>query len=276
MIAVQEDILLPSVLDIPILELYPIKEQDYDKLNLMSIADWLDKYRYFFKYLWYPWDAKDKVTMSDWCENHLKNRLQMLVFKYLGFITRYVKYIQLVFYFSQYDAKNGAFDPFTVNYLKSLIAEARDIGDSLLNMPDNVTSAEEKLNVVNYYIRRKITKVQLDLFEEPEFRDGLLLKKKHESNLLDPPRRNDKGEVRFVWSGGPVTDFENCFGVAKKLMDEDVTIKVSDSLQGTLDKSRQDDMVLIGPGEYFMKSLGNIKHGGSVKGKVLELSLTIM
>lgn len=75
--AVQDDIVLPSEVHVPIIELHPIKNQDYDEDDLLIIADWLDKCRYFYKYLWYPWDAKINVKISEWCESHLANRLQM-------------------------------------------------------------------------------------------------------------------------------------------------------------------------------------------------------
>lgn len=76
--AVQGDVTFPSELDVDIKELHPIKRQNYDELDLISIADWFDKIRYFFKYLWYPWDAdKSETKISDWCAAHLSNRLQL-------------------------------------------------------------------------------------------------------------------------------------------------------------------------------------------------------
>ena len=75
--AVQDDIYLPSLIDVPIIELHPIKNQNFNKLDLINVADWLDKCRYFFKYLWYPWDTEDNMKMTDWCAAHLKNRLQL-------------------------------------------------------------------------------------------------------------------------------------------------------------------------------------------------------
>lgn len=64
--------------------------------------------------------------------------------------------------------KNGNFDKTIVNYLKLLLMEAQNL-NSVANKVFS-DDEDEKLSIVKGYIRKKILKTELDLFEKPELR----------------------------------------------------------------------------------------------------------
>ncbi|KAK6623217.1 hypothetical protein RUM43_009069 [Polyplax serrata] len=240
-VAVQEDIILPSALDVQVIELHPIADQEYDDIELRNTEDWLDKCRYFFRNLWYPWDAKINVSFKDWCEKHLENRL-----------------------FMQSDMKNGVFDKPIVNYMKLLLLEAQSM---------NFTSGksfnkheDEKLATVKRYIRRKILKTELDLFEKPELRQGMILLKTNEKHLKRSDKSSLTPEARFVWTRGNFECLVENLKLAQTFISNDVNLMVCSSFQEALDASSTNDMVILSKGLHLMNKFSGIDGGGTIKG----------
>jgi len=61
---------------VPIIEIFPIRDQENEHLNIDRTAEALDLYRYFYKNIWRPWDEESHD--EDWAETHLKNRLDLV------------------------------------------------------------------------------------------------------------------------------------------------------------------------------------------------------
>lgn len=74
-VAVQDDIHLPEKHDVPLKELYPTKSQHYNSLDVEGTAACIDQLRFFYNYLWMPWDNDDDDT-KDWVTCHLESRIR--------------------------------------------------------------------------------------------------------------------------------------------------------------------------------------------------------
>lgn len=85
-------------------------------------------------------------------------------------------------------------------------------------------------------------------------------------DFIEPPRKSYKGKASFVWKSITTHNYLEHFELIKSCLNENLTIKVSDSLQATLDRCKQDDIILLSGEEHCIQSIGNLKLGGSIKG----------
>lgn len=51
--------------DVALIELYPTHNQENTALDMVGTASCLDQLRFFYKYLWMPWDIDDDDNV-DW------------------------------------------------------------------------------------------------------------------------------------------------------------------------------------------------------------------
>lgn len=103
-LSVLYDIDIPARHVVPLVQLWPTKEQDKTvALNLQSTANALDTVRFFYTKLYMPWDDDEDVSV-DWFANHLESRLRLF-----------------------YDMKNGVIPQKAVDDLHSLLAEAKHL-----------------------------------------------------------------------------------------------------------------------------------------------------
>lgn len=65
-IGVQDDsIHLPEKYDVPLVEMYPTTQQPDNAINIFTTANCIDRLRFFFDYLFMPWDIDDDDN-ADW------------------------------------------------------------------------------------------------------------------------------------------------------------------------------------------------------------------
>ena len=60
---------------VPIDELFAVREQEIQTLDLTSTVTAIDLIRFFYKNIWMPWDEDSEV--EDWPSQHLHNRVQL-------------------------------------------------------------------------------------------------------------------------------------------------------------------------------------------------------
>ena len=61
--------------EVPIDELYPLKNQEYDMLNMNATVVALDLIRFFYQHIWMRWDEDNDIP--DWPGQHLVNRINL-------------------------------------------------------------------------------------------------------------------------------------------------------------------------------------------------------
>lgn len=101
-LAVQDDITIHEKNLVPLMQLWPTKEQDKTVgLNIVSTANALDMFRFFYLHVYMPWDREEDDSV-DWKSNHLESRLRLY-----------------------YDLKNGSIPRQTAEHIHSLLTTAR-------------------------------------------------------------------------------------------------------------------------------------------------------
>ncbi|XP_049773844.1 uncharacterized protein LOC126161797 isoform X2 [Schistocerca cancellata] len=75
--AVQDDIHLPLYHRVPLIHLYPTKQQRKNCLKIEETAECLDQLRFFYNHLWRPWDDMNEYCKSDWPATHLQQRIDL-------------------------------------------------------------------------------------------------------------------------------------------------------------------------------------------------------
>lgn len=79
---------LPIRNNVTLIELWPTHEQDSQIDNINRIANSLDVLRFFYLYLYFPWEEEDDD--NDWREKHLESRLKFYHGVHNGSIPRYI------------------------------------------------------------------------------------------------------------------------------------------------------------------------------------------
>lgn len=111
---------LPVMNCVSLIELWPTEEQDSKIDDIKSTANALDVYRFFYLYLYFPWDDEEDDD-SDWRGKHLESRL--------------------TFY---YVIKSGTIPRFAAHRIQSLIDEARSLQKEKEILAYEVDVAEDR------------------------------------------------------------------------------------------------------------------------------------
>lgn len=155
-----ENVHLPETCSVPLEDLYPTVEQENSALNVDLTADCLDRYRFFFNYLYFPWDDTEK----DFVGSLLVPRMQLF-----------------------FDLKNKQLSKGLSSHIRSLISEAKYIETKRENLE---TSFEEDVDISRGECKDKARKLL-----ELHFR---MNKIRHEIDvLINPEMREIYEELKF-------------------------------------------------------------------------------
>lgn len=209
-IAVQDDICLPEKHEVPLIELYPTISQKNTKLDIVGTAHCIDRLRFFYNYLWMPWDEEEDDN-TDWVEQHLEQRIRLF-----------------------YDMNNGVIGKETCDIIKSLVREGREIQNKIaeteMNLPDDLqygaqvpeSIEAETCELVHYHFRLQQIKSEMDLLENPSLRG--LIKRKQMSKKRQTAK-DKKSTYYFVWPGGTKKEFAEYSNRIQKLLSDDASIR---------------------------------------------------
>lgn len=194
-VAVQDDIHLPDKYDVPLLEIYPTKEQENTALDVVSTAECIDQLRFFYSYLWMPWDTDEDET-RDWVANHLETRLRLF-----------------------FDMKRGDMCKKSCDMIRTLMREGRDIQAKIakleLEISDDEDESEKVLDdnracqLMKLHFRLQQIKTEMDVYENPAMREMLVRNQSFSGNEVEIKRRESRGrqlEAHFVWLGGSLEE----------------------------------------------------------------------
>lgn len=187
-VAVQDDIHLPEKYDVPLVELYPTRTQQNSALDVASTAECIDMLRFFYSFLWMPWDADDD-EICDWFTNHLEIRLKLF-----------------------FDMKKGIVSKKTSDMIRTLIREGRDIQEKIERLGLDISDDEEDqeketvCQLMKLHLRLHQIKTEMVILENPEMRELLVKSKNNEMEINRRENRGQRTEAHFVWLGGSLEE----------------------------------------------------------------------
>ncbi|XP_011685098.1 PREDICTED: SHC SH2 domain-binding protein 1 [Wasmannia auropunctata] len=251
--AVQDDIHLPEKHEVSLIELYPTIDQTNPSLDIVGTAHCVDRLRFFYNYLWMPWD-EDEDDNVDWVAQHLERRIRLF-----------------------FDMNNGVIGKETCEIIRSLTSEAREIQkkistyESLLpedfqedDLPEEL--AQETCTLMKLHFRLRQIKAEMDLLENPSLRGLLGKNQSYNRRKKRGDNENRRSAYYFVWPGGVVKEMQELSNKIQTMLPEDAPIKISGYLDDVMEVFETGDTVLLGEGNYSIKGSNGLQEGGSIIG----------
>lgn len=150
-----ENLHLPALCLVPLEDLYPTVEQENPALNVDLTADILDRFRFFFKYIFMPFD---EINSGDFLCNHLQPRMNLF-----------------------FDLKSKKMSKGLSSHIRKMISEANhihslreDVENSFdLESPDisHGEAKEKARQLLQLHLRMNMIKHELDILVNPEMRN---------------------------------------------------------------------------------------------------------
>lgn len=158
-----ENVHLPESCRVALEDLYPTVEQENPALNVDLTADILDRYRFFFSYIFMPWDDSD----TDFVDKQLFPRMKLI-----------------------FDLKNKQLSKGLSSHIRGMIAEAKYIQNKQENLESTFNESGDEIDISKGETKDKARKLL-----ELHFR---LIKIKHEIDILvNPDMREIYEELKF-------------------------------------------------------------------------------
>ncbi|XP_053999247.1 protein nessun dorma [Hylaeus anthracinus] len=252
--AVQDEIHLPEKYDVQLVELYPTHNQENDALDVVGTASCIDQLRFFYSYLWMPWDIDDDDN-TDWVSVHLETRIRLF-----------------------FDMKRGVVSKETSDIIRSLVREGREVQQKISKLEDTISEGEEShedvdggtaCQLMKLHFRLQQIKREVEVLENPAMREILVKNRNSSLNNDQIQRRHSKEkstEGYFVWLGGTLEEMKETISKIQASLSADLHFKISGSLQETLHTSDAGDVIVIGEGTHLINGAGNLEEGGTIKG----------
>ncbi|KAG7207486.1 hypothetical protein KM043_009118 [Ampulex compressa] len=254
-VAVQDEIHLPAKYNVPLIELYPTLNQGNDALDMIGTASCIDQLRFYYNYLWMPWDIDDDDS-ADWVTLHLETRIRLF-----------------------FDMKRGNVSKETCDIIRTLMREGREIKEKILRLEDSISETEEvheemvdegkAYELMKLHFRLQQIKTEMEVLENPAIRDMLGRSKNLSSangEIRSRENKDKKREGYLVWLGGLLEEMKETLSKVQVFLPQDIFLKVSSSLQEALHASDVGDIIVIGEGTHQIRSAGGLEEGGVIKG----------
>ncbi|KAG5900727.1 hypothetical protein JTB14_038245 [Gonioctena quinquepunctata] len=263
-LAVQDDICIPEKHRVPLIQLWPTSGQDKTiALSLMQTAEMLDMMRFFYLYLYMPWDREDDDT-QDWKEKHLESRLK--------------------FY---YDLKNGTIPRSVAEHIHGLLTEARrlqnkrDVLETRFSEEDPETefdkdNTDKKItrSLTDIHVRMLEIQTQVEILENPILRQVYIRRQ----NELDQVEVKSEPQIWLVFDQGTASDHISFLQKVANYYPTE-TLKFSTSLSKMLETTNSGDIYVINESVHSIYTTGALEKGGVLRGigsndKVIVTSTT--
>lgn len=255
--AVQDDdVHLPERQTVSLEELWPLKDQENDALNVDRTAECVDRLRFFYQHIWMPWD-NDSDDDVDWAGKHLESRVK--------------------FY---YDLKNKAMSKRLSSHVLALLAEANYIQKKreLLEMEideqeENEEDAEcadltlnsKATDMMKLHLRLNAIKNEIDILENPAMREVYEKVRFPEDDSAFEAGLEVTAEAFVVTHVGTLDQQMQYLNEAKRYIDQRKIVRICDSLQGALDRCKSSDDLYLPPGKHQIKFLEYLNSAGSLR-----------
>lgn len=244
-VAVQDDIDVPERHSVPLIQLWPTKQ---DKaVNLESTANSLDALRFFYNHLYMPWDDEQDETI-DWVEHHLETRLCLY-----------------------YDSINGAIPRVTTERYKALISDAKqlylrksrlemEIGEMPHTDDDKIHSRRAQF-IVEIEIQLKQIENEIKLLENPLTRSVLI--KRHLNEL---PYISEDPMKHWIVLGQKSCDEHLNFLKQIETDYPNTIFRNATSFETILNSMNGNNMVILSPETHHIKQVVTLDDGCVIKG----------
>ncbi|XP_017774290.1 PREDICTED: SHC SH2 domain-binding protein 1 homolog B [Nicrophorus vespilloides] len=243
-IAVQDDISLPEKHFVPLMQLWPTKDQDKTvALNMQNTSNSLDMYRFFYTNIFMPWDYDD--DNSDWLQMHLETRLRLY-----------------------YDMKNGVIPRSVAEHIRSLLTDARklharreQIELDLSDIDEENTNDERIQTLMDLNVQIIQIKSEVELLENPVTRNVIIKRSKD----LTPEKKISKPQFWLVFEEGKIDEYFEFLNKVK-MFHPNETFKFSPRLSTVLETFQANDTVILSKSLHSIRSVSGLENGGCLKG----------
>jgi len=223
-------------------ELYPLKNQENDAINIKATHSALQRIRFVHNHLTFPWDSD---INENWFEIHLPVRVKMYCEVRTGSLSQE---ITVRFYF--------------------LITEAQKVHKELQLMASKVPDSDDEMDIEEGIVgtiadlNMKLEQIQQDveILLNPSTRMLLFGKK------VTRVKNDDQPEVLLVIQGETCSKFHQIISQVESEFSPDLNIKCYPSLQTALDDIRANDTILIPSGIHFLVNINALRQGGMLIG----------
>ncbi|XP_060517940.1 protein nessun dorma [Cylas formicarius] len=250
-LAVQDDICLPEKHHVPLVELWPTKEQDKTiALNLSSTANVLDMLRFFYIHLVMPWDEDEDV--NDWKSAHLSSRLRLY-----------------------YDLKNGKIPKTTAEHIYALLNEARRLNkkrralesvcdefDSDIE-PSNEESDGNVMNLIEINVRLIEIQNEVNLLENEVFRQVIV--KRQKGLKSQKSSEVDVSRIWLIFKKGKANEYIRFIQNVEQLY-PDSTLTFSTDFMEKLESAIIGETMLLSPNQHIISDQGALIEDFIIKG----------
>ena len=239
-----------GLLTVPIDELYAVKQQEIQTLDLTSTVTAVDLIRFFYQNIWMPWDEDSEE--EDWPGQHLENRVQL-----------------------HFSLMSGCGDKATAIRLDELAARA-ELNRTELQELENTARTEEgssEETEMSYSVLGRLYELhqeQDSIRREAEMLENSRLRAALNSRAASARKAARESLTRetgilLVWSSGDLTSLTSVLSRVLTEFGGGSKVLVYSELQHALDSSLAGDVVIIASaGDHQISSLGSLSSGGSI------------
>lgn len=250
--------------DVPLIDLYPTHNQQNTALDMVGTATCIDQLRFFYNYLWMPWDLDDDDNI-DWVSVHLETRIRLF-----------------------FDMKRDIVNKETSDIIRGLVREGKEIQQKISRLEDTISDGEEShsdivdggtaCQLMKLHFRLQQIKREMEVLENPVMREILLMNQTLSLNNDKLEKKENKEKCKegyFVWLGGTLEEMKETVNKIQSSLSTELFFRISGSLLETLHTCDAGDIIIIGKGIHQIKGAGNLEDGGTIKG-ICNLEHTIL
>ncbi|XP_055600450.1 protein nessun dorma isoform X2 [Uranotaenia lowii] len=255
-----DDVHLPEKHAVALDELWPMKDQENEALNMDRTAECIDRLRFFYHHIWMPWDYDNDDQRSDWADKHLESRIK--------------------FY---YDIKNRTMSKRLSSHVLALLAEANyiqkkkevlemeieDEEETELGEDSSLVEHDKASELMKLHLRLNSIKNEIDILENPAMRELYEKVRFTECTSFSAYNTISNGkltaEAFVVTHIGTLDEQIDFLTKAKSKFNANKVVRICDSLQGALDISQSSDEIYLPPGKHMIKFLEYLNGGGAIR-----------
>jgi len=225
-----------------LIELYPLKHQENNAINIEATHAALQRIRFLHNHLSFPWDSD---IIENWFEIHLPVRVKM--------------YCEL---------RTNSLSQEIIVRFHFLVSEAHRVQQELQLMASKVPDSDDEMDIEESVVgtiadlNTKLEQIQQDveILLNPSTRMLLFGKK------VTRVKENDQPEVLLVIQSETCSKLHQILCQVQSEISPDQNIKGYPSLQTALDDIRTNDTILIPSGIHYLENINALRHGGMLIG----------
>ncbi|XP_067142694.1 SHC SH2 domain-binding protein 1 homolog A [Centruroides vittatus] len=236
-----ENLMKLKSFNVPLIELYPISEGDDDELYLKTAVA-IEHVRFFYKYIWRPWDDDDDDYK--FVEKYLKTRLKFF-----------------------FDVKNKVVTEDVIESANEILTEGFEIKQELerlrnnMNVSDSESELREEDVVETLQLQTKFEELQkkMEMLENPIIRTLVIKKDLYQKSYIENQDQLDP-VTHIVGKKFDKTSLQNL------PVDSSTILEFHHCLPSAIANSHSGDHILILPGNYKCKGLGWFDESITIEG----------